>query len=106
MAGRCHRRTAEDTDVLFVAGREDNQARFHPQFDHIVLLSSPPETLMERLASRTSNPFGKDPAELSRVLKDLQTVEPLLRQVADYEVRTTMPLDNVVTTILRLVGAE
>lgn len=96
---------AEDADVLFVAGCEENQVRFHAQFDHIVLLSAPLETLLERLAVRTSNPYGKAPEELNRVLNDIDTVEPLLRRVADHEVRTTIPLSEVVTVILRLVGA-
>jgi dephospho-CoA kinase len=95
----------EDADVLFVAGCEENQAQFHAQFDHIVLLSAPPGTLAERLASRTSNPYGKAPEELRRVLDDLETVEPLLRRVADHEVRTTVPLDEVVNIVLRLVDA-
>ncbi len=95
----------EDADVLFLAGCEENQVQFHPQFDHIVLLSAPPETLLQRLASRTRNPYGKLPEERQRVLDDQQAVEPRLRRVADHEVRTTMPLDDVVTTILRLVGA-
>jgi dephospho-CoA kinase len=96
----------EDADVLFVAGCEENQVRFHPRFDHIVLLTAPPETLMRRLASRTGNPYGKSPAELSRVLADRQAVEPRLRKVADHEIQTTMPLDDVVTTVLRITGTE
>ena len=96
---------AEDASVLFVAGCEENQVQFHPEFDHIILLSAPLETLLERLAGRTSNPYGKAPRELRRVLADLRDVEPLLRQVADHEVNTTMPLDDVVTTNLRLIGA-
>jgi hypothetical protein len=66
---------------------------------------APLETLAERLATRTSNSFGKAPEQLRRVLDDLETVEPRLRQVADYEVRTTVPLNEVVATVLRLVGA-
>ena len=31
----------EDTDVLFVAGCEENQVGFHPRFDQIILLSAP-----------------------------------------------------------------
>jgi dephospho-CoA kinase len=95
----------EDTSVLFVAGCEENQVQFHPQFDVIILLSAPAETLLDRLAARTGNPYGKTPAELSRVLADLRNVEPLLRQAATCEVRTTMPLDDVVTAVLRLVDA-
>jgi dephospho-CoA kinase len=95
----------EDTDVLFVAGCEENQARFHARFDHIILLSAPLEVLKQRLAARTSNPYGKDPGELSRIIDDVEAVEPLLRRVADHEVWTTISLNEVVTAILRLVDA-
>ena len=95
----------EDADVLFLAGCEENQAQFHPRFDHIVLLSAPVETLLERVATRTGNPYGKSPDDLSRILDDLENVEPLLRQVADHEIRTTAPLDEVVEDVLRLVDA-
>jgi len=95
----------EDADVLFVAGCEENQVRFHPRFDVIILLSAPAEILAGRLASRTSNSYGKTPGELRRVFDDLQVVEPLLRNAADYEISTTMPLNDVVTAVLRLIGA-
>jgi hypothetical protein len=61
---------------------------------------------MERLAARTSNPYGKTPEELSRVIDDIETVEPLLRRVAGHELWTTIPPNEVVTTILRLVDAD
>ena len=94
----------EDADVLFVAGCEENQVRFQPRFDVIVLLSAPAEILAERLASRAGNPFGKTPAELRRVFDDLRAVEPLLRKAADYEIKTTMPLSDVVAAVLRVAG--
>lgn len=95
----------EDAQVLFVAGCEENQVRFHPRFDLIVLLSAPAEVLAARLASRTGNPFGKSAGELERVLDDLRLVEPRLRKVADHEIVTTVPLDDVVAEVLRLSGA-
>ena len=95
----------EDADVLFVAGCEENQVRFQPRFDVIILLSAPAEILAGRLASRTGNPYGKTPGELRRVFDDLQAVEPLLRQAADHEIRTTMLLSDVVAAVLRLTGA-
>jgi shikimate kinase len=96
---------AEDADVLFVAGCEENQVAFHPRFDVIILLSAPPQILVERLASRTSNPYGKSPGDLGRVLADLAAVEPGLRAAADHEIRTTVPLSDVITAVLRLAGA-
>jgi dephospho-CoA kinase len=95
----------EDADVLFVAGCEENQVRFHPWFDVIILLSAPAEILVGRLASRTGNSYGKKPGELRWVFDDLRIIEPLLRRAADHEIRTAMPLSNVVTEVLRLTGA-
>jgi dephospho-CoA kinase len=97
--------SVEDADVLFVAGCEENQARFRPRFDVIILLSAPAEVLAGRLATRTGNPYGKTSGELRRFCDDLRAVEPLLRKAADYEIRTTMPLNDVVTAVLSLTGA-
>ena len=94
----------EDADMLFVAGCEENQVRFHPRFDVIILLSAPAKILARRLTSRTGNPYGKAPSELDRIFDDLRAVEPLLRKAADYEIRTTMPLNDVVTAVLRLAS--
>ncbi|QYN40876.1 AAA family ATPase [Pseudonocardia sp. DSM 110487] len=94
----------EDADVLFVAGCEENQVRFHQRFDHIVLLSAPLETLLQRLATRTGNPYGKSPEERRRFLEDVEAVEPLLRRSATVETRTAAPLHEVVDTILEAVG--
>ena len=92
------------TLVLFVAGCEENQVRFHPRFDHIILLSAPIRTMMQRLADRTGNSFGKTNGDLGRVLSDTENIEPLLRRAADREIITTVPLEDVVRAILRVVG--
>ena len=96
----------EDTDVLFVAGCEENQVKFHSQFDHIILLSAPVEVLTQRLATRTSNPFGKSAEQSRRFLADVQEVEPRLRAIADCEIDTTMPLSKVVRAILQAICAQ
>ena len=86
--------------VLFVQGTTRNQVVFYPRFDHIVLLSAPPEVLAGRLATRTGNPYGKDPAELAETLRYQQTVEPLLRASATLEVVTTVPVAQVADAVL------
>jgi shikimate kinase len=90
--------------MLFAAGCEDNRVRFHQFFDLIILLSAPAEVLVERLASRTSNPFGKSPGELERVLDDLRAVEPRLRKAANHEIQTTTLLSHVVAEVSRLAS--
>lgn len=94
----------EDADILFVAGCEENQAKFRSRFDLVILLSAPAHVMTERLAVRTGNPYGKAPADMDRILADLAGVEPLLRKAADHEIRTTIPLTDVVAQILRLAG--
>ena len=86
--------------ILFVQGTTRNQRRFYSRFHHIVLLSAPPEVLAARLASRTTNPYGKDPAELAETLHYQQTVEPLLRASATLEVVTTVPVAQVADLVL------
>ena len=86
--------------VLFVQGTTRNQVLFYPRFDHIVLLSAPPEVLAERLAARTTNSYGKDPAELAETLEYQRTVEPLLRASASLEVVTTVPVARVADIVL------
>ena len=96
---------AEERDLLFVSGCAENQVRFHPQFDQIILLSAPADLLVERLTTRTNNDYGKHPDELAAVLGYLETVEPRLRRVAGHEIDTRAPLEEVVAAVLRLVGA-
>ena len=86
--------------ALFVQGTTRNQGRFYPRFHHIVLLSAPAEILRQRLASRTSNPYGKNQAELAETLTYLRTVEPLLRASATLEVVTTVPVALVADLVL------
>jgi shikimate kinase len=86
--------------VLFVQGTTRNQVLFYPRFDHIVLLSAPAEVLAERLATRTTNPYGKDPAEVAETLEYQQTVEPLLRAAATLEVVTMVPVAQVADIVL------
>ncbi len=89
--------------VLFVQGTTRNQVRFHHRFDHIVLLSAPAEVIVERLTTRDTNPYGKDPAELAESLRYLRTVEPLLRAAATLEVITTVPVERVADAVLEHV---
>ena len=93
-----------DAEVLFLSGCAENMVQFLPQFDHIVLLSAPADVIAARLATRTTNDYGKQPDEVARVLDQIRTVEPLLRRAAGHEIDTSAPLDQVVATVLQLVS--
>src|SRR5262249_4273541 len=95
--------STEDTDMLFLAGCAENMGQFLPQFDHVVLLHAPAEVLVERLHTRTTNAYGKQPDEVARVLGQLNTVEPLLRRVAGHDIDTSAPLGESIAAVLALV---
>jgi shikimate kinase len=95
--------SAEDTNLLFVSGCAENMSKFFPQFDLVILLSAPASVIVERLRTRTTNQYGKQPEEVARVLSLIESVEPLLRRAAGYEIDTSAPLEEVVATLLQLV---
>lgn len=95
--------STEDSDVLFVSGCAENMPKFFPQFDLIVLLSAPASVLVHRLRTRTTNQYGKRPEEIDRVLSLVESIEPRLRRAAGYEIDTSVPLEQVVASLLGLV---
>jgi len=104
---RIHRLlSTADAEVLFVSGCKSNQGKFYARFDHVVLLSAPSPVLVERLATRTTNLYGKHPDEIAQVLEYVRTVEPLLRRTASLEIDTSASLEQVIETILSLVLDE
>ena len=60
--------------------------------------------MIERLTARTGNPYGTAPGDMDRILGDLAAVEPRLRKAAGHEIRTTIPLTDVVAKVLHLAG--
>jgi dephospho-CoA kinase len=92
----------ERRTTLFVSGTVSNQGRFYDRFDEIVLLSAPAEVLLERIDSRTTNPFGKSVEERERIFADLADVEPLLRATCTVELDATQPVEAVVTRLAAL----
>lgn len=96
-----HERSGEP---LFVAGTVRNQVTFYPRFDEIVLLSAPVPVMLERVARRDTNPFGKTAEQRARILADTSQVEPLLRSSASAEIDTRKPLADVVDQLAALAG--
>ena len=81
--------------VLFLSGCVPNQGRFYPRFDAVVLLSAPVDVVLERVASRRTNDYGKTDVERARIVEDLRTVEPLLRAGATIEIDARRPVGEI-----------
>lgn len=96
----------ERTGPLFVSVCVRNQQAFRGHFDHVVLLTAPESVVTHRLATRTGNPYGKDPGERAEVLANLAAVEPLLRDAADVVIDTGTNGPSEVLVRLRALVAE
>jgi shikimate kinase len=92
---------ADHADVV-VSGTVDNQGRFYDRLDHVVLLSAPLEVLLERVATRTDNPYGTAPEQREEIARYVQTVEPLLRRGASLEVDGRRPVSELADVVERL----
>ena len=91
-----------DDHTLFVQGCVRNQVKFYDRFDAVVLLSAPAEVILDRIAHRTTNDFGKTNAERELILNDLAIVEPLLRAGSTHELDASLPLDEVVDALVAI----
>jgi dephospho-CoA kinase len=87
---------------LFVSGTVSNQGRLYPEFDAVVLLSAPAEVLLDRIAVRATNDYGKSDEERELILGHLAEVEPLLRATCTHELDASRPLAEVVDELARI----
>jgi hypothetical protein len=83
------------TGWLFVAGCASKSRLVLP----VVLLSVRREVILQRIATRSANPFGKRAHEQQRILEDLEAVEPLLRAASMVLIETTIPVTEVVDAL-------
>ncbi len=93
-------------EPLVIAGTVANQGAFRDRLDRVVLLSAPLPVLLERVARRTDNPFGRSPAERDRIIADTLEIEPRLRAAADVEIDTRRPPNEVVEELIALARAR
>ena len=75
---------SQHADVV-VSGTAENQGRFYDRFEHVVLFSAPVDVLIERIATRTNNPYGRTAEQQRDVRRYVREVEPLLRRGASVE---------------------
>lgn len=93
---------SDDDGTLFVQGCVRNQAKFYGRFDSVVLLSAPADVILDRIAERQTNDWGKLPAERDLILHQLATVEPLIRAGCTHELDARRPLAEVVADLIEI----
>src|SRR5947207_11120685 len=80
---------SDDGRSLFVEGCVRNQAKFYDRFKAVVLLSPPADVILDRLARRTPNNYGRTPLERAMILDDLARVDPLPSEGCTHELAAT-----------------
>jgi thymidylate kinase len=97
---------SDDGRSLFVEGCSANQSKFYVRFNAVVLLTAPAEVILDRVAQRTTNDYGKTPLERAMILDDLANVEPLLRASCTHELDASRPLDEVVADLIAIASSD
>jgi shikimate kinase len=88
------------TSPLFIAGCCSNQGKFYPFFDCKILFSAPLEVMLDRVAQRTTNPYGKTEKERAEICRNFEHIQPLLRKSADLEIDSTAMSVSEITEFL------
>lgn len=96
-------RLLAEHDTVAVSGTAENQGRFYDRFEHVVLLSAPLEVLLERVASRTNNPYGRTAEQRAEIAGYVATVEPLLRRGASVELDGRRPISELADAVEQLL---
>ena len=85
---------------LFVSGCRSNQGKFTHRFDHTILFSAPLEVMLERVARRTSNPYGKSDEQRAEICWNFEHIQPLLKKSADLGIDSAAMSVSEVTDFL------
>ena len=93
---------ATDARPLYISGCVSNQAKFYDRFDAVVLLAAGADVILPRVAVRATNDFGKSPDERELILRDLASVEPLLRATCTHELDASVPLEDIVAALISI----
>ena len=94
----------ESERAVVVSGTVENQGRFYEMFEHVVLMSVPLDVLLERVTTRTTNPYGATPEDRAEIAHYLATVEPLLRRGATLELDGRRPVAELADEIDSLLS--
>jgi shikimate kinase len=89
---------------VVVSGTVPNQGRFYDRFDHVILLSAPLGVLIDRVAKRSNNPYGKTAEHQAEIERYLAEVEPLLRRGSTMELDGRRPTGELADIVARLLA--
>lgn len=75
-----------------------------PRCSTICVSALPLSVLLERVAQRTNNPYGKTPEQQDEVRRYLHEVEPLLKRGAGLHLDGRLPVADFADEVETLLG--
>ncbi len=93
---------ADSPGVTFLFGAVANEGEVRDQFDRVGCIVVDDETVRQRLTTRTTNAFGRQPADLERILGWNQVLESSYRRTGAAIIDGTRPVDEVAEAVLQL----
>jgi shikimate kinase len=87
--------------TVFLCGIVANENEVWDLFDKVIYLDIDEQTLRHRVATRTSNYFGKAPHELENILKWHKGHRKMYEKYGASIIDTNRPLDKVVNEVLK-----
>lgn len=91
---------ADPSEKVFLCGSVPNANEVWDLFDEVIYLIISEDVLRERIANRTNNRYGKDPAELEAVLGWRANSEQEAQRFGAKMVDATCKIDEVVNEII------
>jgi dephospho-CoA kinase len=88
------------TRTVFLCGMTANEREVWHLFARVVYLSTDAQTIRDRVASRTTNDFGKTQHEMAAILDWHEVVEEQQRQSGAVIIDATRPLSQVVGDVI------
>ncbi len=88
---------------LYICGSASNREMFLDKFAKVFVLRVDDETLKQRILTRTSHDFGKDPIVLARQLANNQGVGGYAQKNGMILIDATQPIEKVVDDIVASV---
>jgi dephospho-CoA kinase len=95
---------SDDGRSLFVAGGVRNQSKFYDRFDAVVLLTAPLDVMLDRVARRTGNDYGKTELDRAEIVADVAEIEPLVRANCTHEIDANRPLAEIVADLVAIAS--
>ncbi|GAA1971551.1 AAA family ATPase [Terrabacter lapilli] len=86
-------------DTIAIAGTAQNQGRFYDRFEHVIYLRVPLQVLLDRVRTRTNNPYGKTADQRTDITKYVAQVEPLIRRTATLDLDGLLPVPDLAAHI-------